>query len=120
MTRLYIVLGVVIVLLMARLLSSQGGVSELFALQGQLKTLQLELSEQQKLNAHLEQQVLELRTQDSAVETLARQTLGMIEKDEVFIEVIELKSSPGNFAGSVGRSTDTEVGQVLIKTDSES
>lgn len=88
---LFIVLGVLIFIFQARLLSSEGGIGELFALQNKLDTLQSELSEQQQQNAQLKQQVQDLQTRDSAVETLARQTLGMIGKDEVFIEVIELK-----------------------------
>ncbi|WP_373017122.1 septum formation initiator family protein [Thiomicrorhabdus sp.] len=96
MKRLYLVLGLIIVILLARLLSSNGGIGELFSLQNQLTQLENQLAEQQRLNAELSQQVKDLQTQNSAVETLARQTLGMIAKDEVFIEVIETKSSHVN------------------------
>ncbi|MBN2865528.1 MAG: septum formation initiator family protein [Thiotrichales bacterium] len=87
---LYISLALIILVLQARLLSSEGGISELFALQKQLNQLEVELAEQQALNAELAQEVKVLQTQDSAIETIARQTLGMVAKDEVFIEVIEL------------------------------
>lgn len=87
---LYISLALIILVLQARLLSSEGGVSELFSLQKQLNQLERELSDQQKLNTQLAQEVKVLQTQDRAIETIARHTLGMVAKDEVFIEVIEL------------------------------
>jgi len=87
---LYVSLALIILILQARLLSSEGGVSELFALQKQLNQLEVELAEQQMLNAQLAQEVKVLQTQDEAIETIARQTLGMVAKGEVFVEVIEL------------------------------
>lgn len=92
MKRIYIILGFIVLILLARLLSSEGGLSELFALQNQLQQLEGELDQQLSINTTLAQQVQDLSEQDSAVETLARQTLGMIAQDEVFIEVIEPKS----------------------------
>lgn len=87
---LYISLALIIVILQARLLSSEGGVSELFSLQKQLTQLEVELKDQQRLNSKLAEEVKVLQTQDKAIETIARQTLGMVGKDEIFIEVIEL------------------------------
>lgn len=87
---LYVSLALIILILQARLLSSEGGVSELFALQKQLNQLEVELTEQQALNEALAHEVKVLQTQDEAIETIARQTLGMVAKDEVFVEVIEL------------------------------
>jgi cell division protein FtsB len=87
---LYLTLGLVIVILQARLLSSDGGVGELFTLQSRLAELEQQLGQQQQLNQQLKQQVNALHNQPSALETLARQNLGMIAKDEVFVEVIEL------------------------------
>ena len=90
MKKLYISLALIILILQARLLSSEGGVSELFALQKQLNQLEVELTEQQALNEALAHEVKVLQMQDEAIETIARQTLGMVAKDEVFVEVIEL------------------------------
>jgi len=92
--KIYIALAVLILILQARLLSSDGGFGELFALQEQLKTLEATLEEQRLLNATLAQQVKALQNDHASLETIARQTLGMVKKEEVFIKVIELKSLP--------------------------
>lgn len=90
MKKIYISLALIIVVLLARLLSSEGGVSELFTLQKQLTQLEVELADQLTLNIKLAEEVKVLQTQSMAIETIARQTLGMVGKDEVFIQVIEL------------------------------
>ena len=91
MKKLYLALAVLIVILQARLLSSNGGLGELFALQEQLKTLEASLEEQRLINAELSKEVKNLQSNPLAIETIARQTLGMVKKDEIFIKVIELK-----------------------------
>jgi len=90
--KIYLAFAILIVILQARLLSSDGGLGELFALQEQLNTLEQSLEEQRLINARLESEVKSLQTSPQSIETLARQTLGMVKKDEVFIKVIELKS----------------------------
>ena len=92
MKKIYLGLAFLILILQARLLSSEGGLGELFALQEQLKTLEISLEEQRLVNAQLVQQVKKLQTDTASVETIARQMLGMVKKDEVFINVVELKS----------------------------
>lgn len=94
MKKLYLALAILIVILQARLLSSDGGLSELFSLQDQLKTLENSLEEQRLLNAKLSEQVKTLQENPLSIETLARQSLGMVKKDEVFIKVIELQPLP--------------------------
>ena len=91
MKKIYLALAILIVILQARLLSSEGGLGELFSLQEQLKTLESSLEEQRLLNAELALQVKALQENPSSIETLARQNLGMVKKDEVFIKVIELQ-----------------------------
>jgi len=91
--KIYIALVILILILQARLLSSDGGLGELFALQNQLKTLESSLEAQSLLNAKLAQQVKALQNDHASLETIARQTLGMVKKEEVFIKVIELKPS---------------------------
>ena len=91
MKKLYLALAILIVLLQARLLSSDGGLGELFALQEQLKELETSLEEQRLINAELSAEVKNLQSNPIAVETIARQTLGMVKKDEIFIKVIELQ-----------------------------
>ena len=90
MKLIYISLALIILILQARLFSSEGGVSELFALKKQLNQLEMALTEQQAINAKLAEEVHFLQSDHNAIETIARQTLGMVGKDEVFIEVIEL------------------------------
>lgn len=91
MKKLYLALAILIVILQARLLSSDGGLGELFSLQEQLKTLEKSLEEQRLVNAKLEEEVRALQSNPASIETIARQTLGMVKQDEVFIKVIELK-----------------------------
>ncbi len=93
MKKIYLGLAFLILILQARLLSSEGGLGELFALQEQLKTLEISLEEQRLVNAQLVQQVKDLQSDTASIETIARQTLGMVKQDEVFINVIELKSA---------------------------
>jgi cell division protein FtsB len=89
--KIYLALAVILVLLQVRLLSSEGGLVELFALQDQLESMEASLEEQRLINAKLAEEVKNLQSNPLAVETIARQTLGMVKKDEVFIKVIELK-----------------------------
>ena len=91
MKKIYIALALLILVLQARLLSSDGGFGELFALEEQLKTLESSLEEQRLLNETLAKQVKELQSDHASLETIARQTLGMVKKEEVFIKVIELQ-----------------------------
>lgn len=113
MKYLYLFLALTIILLQARLLSSEGGVSELFSLQKQLQKIEVELAQQQALNESLTQQVSALQTQTESLESLARQSLGMIKRDEVFVEVIELPIRPVQ----VQPQSDTLVNEAV---DSES
>ena len=91
MKKIYIALFLLVLILQARLLSSDGGLGELFALQEQLKTLESSLEEQRLQNAKLAQQVKALQNDHASLETIARQKLGMVKKEEVFIKVVELK-----------------------------
>ncbi len=92
MKKIYLGLAFLILILQARLLSSDGGLGELFALQEQLKTLEISLEEQRLVNAQLVEEVTKLQSDISSVETIARHTLGMVKKGEVFINVIELNA----------------------------
>ncbi|WP_051640707.1 septum formation initiator family protein [Thiomicrorhabdus sp. Milos-T2] len=92
MKKIYIALAILIVVLQARLLSSDGGLGELFVLQDQLNTLEKSLEEQRLENVKLAKEVKSLQTNPAAIETLARQNLGMVKEDEVFVQVIELKT----------------------------
>lgn len=109
MKKLYLALAILIVVLQARLLSSDGGLGELFALQEQLNELEASLEEQRLLNAGLAEEVKNLQSNPLAIETLARQTLGMVKKDEVFIKVIELKPAddPASFLNSALDETES-------------
>jgi cell division protein FtsB len=89
MKKWMIVFGVIIALLLFKLLSSDGGLAEYAHLKQQLQQLEAENQAQRKLNEQLKQRVHALQTDPKAIETLARQKLGMIGKDEVFIQIIE-------------------------------
>ncbi|GAB6070243.1 hypothetical protein JCM30760_13400 [Thiomicrorhabdus hydrogeniphila] len=107
MKKLYLALAILIVILQVRLLSSEGGLGELFSLQEQLKTLESSLEEQRLINAKLAEEVKSLQSNPLSIETLARQNLGMVKKDEVFIKVIELK--PGDVSTKTKLSVNNQV-----------
>ncbi|BCN93415.1 hypothetical protein THMIRHAM_12000 [Thiomicrorhabdus immobilis] len=111
MKKLYLALAVLIVILQARLLSSEGGLGELFSLQEQLKTLETSLEEQRLVNARLAEEIKSLQTNPSAIETLARQNLGMVKKDEVFVQVIELKSEESSLHKTEDSAISEQAGQ---------
>ncbi|PIQ02756.1 MAG: septum formation initiator [Piscirickettsiaceae bacterium CG_4_9_14_3_um_filter_43_564] len=87
-------LAIIIFILQIRLLSSDGGIGEWVSLQSKLDDLQTEIEALEKRNALLKKEVTALQSSPKAIETLARQKLGMIAEDEVFIKVIELPSQP--------------------------
>jgi len=106
--KVYLALAILIVVLQARLLSSDGGLGELFSLQEQLKSLETSLEEQRLINAELAKEVKNLQSNPVAIETIARQTLGMVKKDEIFIKVIELKPESESL-NQVEESLENEV-----------
>lgn len=88
-------LAIIILVLQIRLLSSDGGIGEWFSLQSKLEQLQTQVDDLAKQNTLLTKEVKALQSSPNAIETLARQKLGMIAEDEVFIKIIELpRSSP--------------------------
>lgn len=83
-------LAIIILVLQIRLLSSDGGIGEWFSLQSKLEQLQMQVDDLAKQNTLLKKEVKALQSSPNAIETLARQKLGMIAEDEVFIKIIEL------------------------------
>ena len=86
-------LAIIILVLQVRLLSSDGGVGEWLSLQSKLDQLQRQIDTLETQNILLKKEVVALQSSPKAIETLARQKLGMIAEDEVFVKVIELPSS---------------------------
>lgn len=86
----YSFLGLVSLALAIRLLSSDGGLGEYLELQKQLTEIQAENQAFEKTNQLLQQEVQNLQSSTDAIETIARQKLGMIKENEVFVQVIEL------------------------------
>lgn len=80
--------------LQIRLLSSDGGVAEYLTLKSQLQVLQKEVDDQASVNDLLRQEVKDLQSGTEAIETIARQKLGMIAEDEIFIQIIEIPVFP--------------------------
>ncbi len=100
---IYIALAIVILILQVRLLSSDGGVGELISLQKNLDELHAKIDVLEQDNALLRKEVKDLQSSTQAIETIARQKLGMIGEDEAFIKIIELpKSSPKTLEKQTG------------------
>ncbi len=89
-----IILALIIMVLQIRLLSSDGGVAEYLTLKSQLQVLQKEVDDQASVNDLLRQEVKDLQSGTEAIETIARQKLGMIAEDEIFIQIIEIPVFP--------------------------
>lgn len=73
-----------------RLMMGENGLSGLLNNQQDVVAIKSELETLQTKNIELKQQINALRSSDDGIETLARQNLGMIKKDEMFIEVISV------------------------------
>lgn len=93
MRTLLILLAVLLFFAVARLLSSHGGVGEYLALNSRLADLTQQIQLKTTENLILKQEVRDLQSGTLAIETIARQQLGMIGKDEVFVKLLELKPS---------------------------
>ncbi len=90
MKLVFSILGLVIFILLICLLSSDGGISEYQELSSKLEMIESENNQLRESNRLLKKEVQELQSSTKIIETIARQKLGMIKNDEVFIKVIEL------------------------------
>lgn len=83
-------LAVLCVYFLIRLMMGENGLSGLWNNQQDVIAIKSELETLQTENIELKQQINALRSSDDGIETLARENLGMIKKDEMFIEVISV------------------------------
>ncbi len=90
MTR-WVVLGLLLLLglLQYRLWEGEGSLDELHALRAQIDEYRAELERLEARNLALAAEVEDLRTGFEAIEDRARSELGMIQRGEVFLQVIE-------------------------------
>ncbi len=94
MTR-WVILGLLLLLglLQYRLWVGEGSLEELHALRAQIDAYRAELERLEARNLALAAEVENLRTGLQAIEDRARSELGMIQRGEVFLQVIE-KTQP--------------------------
>jgi len=76
-------------LLQYRLWVGEGSIKELYALRAQIDEHRAELRRLEARNLALAAEVEDLRTGLEAIEDRARSELGMIQRGEVFLQVIE-------------------------------
>lgn len=90
MTR-WVILGLLLLLglLQYRLWVGEGSLAELHALRAQIDEYRLELERLEARNLALAAEVEDLRSGLEAIEDRARSELGMIQRGEVFLQVIE-------------------------------
>lgn len=74
-----------------RLWIGDGSLSEVVQLKAELELHENKIKRQQLRNDALSTKVIELQTNPSAIEEVARKELGMIKKGEVFYQLIEPK-----------------------------
>jgi cell division protein FtsB len=97
-------LVVMLVLLQYRLWFGDGSLREVRHLQQRLGTMTQEAQKLRERNQALEAEVVDLKEGLDAVEERARQDLGMIKPDEVFIQIVEKEEAkPPPAAQSVPR-----------------
>ncbi|NBC12532.1 MAG: cell division protein FtsB [Gammaproteobacteria bacterium] len=96
MTR-WVILGLLLllVLLQYRLWVGEGSIKELHALRAQIEEHREELQRLEARNLALAAEVEDLRTGLEAIEDRARSELGMIQRGEVFLQVIEKDEEEG-------------------------
>jgi len=78
--------------LVFKLFSSDGGLAAYWRVSESLATLKTENRQQAEENAQLKQKIYALQHNPEAIETIARQKLGMIGEDEIFIQIIQQPS----------------------------
>ncbi|KAA6187691.1 cell division protein FtsB [Thiohalocapsa marina] len=76
-------------LLQYRLWIGEGSVEELYALRAQIQDYRNEIERLRSRNLALAAEVEDLKTGLEAIEERARSELGMIQRGEVFLQVIE-------------------------------
>lgn len=90
MKLLLVILSVLVLLSGIRLLSSDGGLGEYLSLKQRLADIEQQVEAQQAINQLLKKEVIELQSGRDAIDSLARQRLGMIGENEVFIQLLEV------------------------------
>jgi len=87
----WVILGLLLLLglLQYRLWVGEGSLEELHALRAQIDGYRAELKQLEARNLALAAEVEDLRTGLEAIEDRARSELGMIQRGEVFLQVIE-------------------------------
>jgi cell division protein FtsB len=96
MTR-WVILGLLLLLglLQYRLWVGEGSLAELHALRAQIDEYRQELERLEARNLALAAEVEDLRSGLEAIEDRARSELGMIQRGEVFLQVIEKPEQEG-------------------------
>ncbi len=87
------ILAVLVFLSLTRLLSSDGGLGEYLSLTTRVSELKQSNQQKSDQNQLLAEEVRDLQAGQQAIETIARQQLGMVAQDEVFIKFLEIKPS---------------------------
>lgn len=92
MKKIYLLGLIVLVGLLSAYLSSDGGLSELIHLENQIQKQKSQLDQQLNLNQGLEKQIVVLQNRPESLETIARNQLGLVKSDEIFVEVIDYRN----------------------------
>lgn len=115
MLKFYVILGVLGVSLVASFLSSDGGLSELLHLEKQIELQKDVLKEQTSINQALEKNIVILQSEPRAIESIAREQLGLVKPNEVFVEVVDYR----DFEVPVKKMSPSPDLQILEKTDAD-
>lgn len=84
-----LILFTLIVIIQYPLWLGKGGWLRVWDLDKQVKVVQLKNDELKSRNSKLESEVQDLKTGTDAVEERARLELGMIKKDEIFVQILD-------------------------------
>ena len=105
MKYLTIILAVLLLLLQYDLWVGDGSIANVWRLQQSLEVQQAENQKLRERNAALEAEVRDLKQGMEAIEARARNELGMIRKDETFVQIINKKSDEGRGTSAEGNKS---------------
>ena len=87
------ILFVLLIWLQYKLWLGDGGIPEVIQLEEEIESVQEDVDKLQERNRALDAEVVDLKKGIEAIEERARSEMGMIKKDEVYYQVIDIETN---------------------------
>jgi len=88
-----LILLVLLIWLQYKLWLGDGGIPEVIQLEEEIESVQEDVDKLQERNRALDAEVVDLKKGIEAIEERARSEMGMIKKDEVYYQVIDIETN---------------------------